>query len=548
VTDRLFGVETEYAVTGLNARGTSLDRAPVVDALLKQARSTLPHLPDEFSHGMFLQNGARFYVDQGYHPELTTPECSNPWDVVRYILAGERILTDLAAPQAGRRSVAQVLFYRCNVDYAGARSTWGCHESYMHRVDPGDLPAHIIPHLVSRLIYTGAGGFNNLSPGIEFTLSPRAAHLSAEVSADSTHSRAIFHTKDEPLCAGGFHRLHLICGESLCSHLATFLKVGTTALVVALIEAGAQPAAAVGLRAPVVAMHAFAADPTCTAAVETQRLTALRAIDIQRHYLELAYAHRQHVAMPPWTEACCTLWRSVLDRLENAPASVSTMLDWSIKLPLYKDRVRRRGLAWELLPVWNAVARRLSAAQARTEQRHQPLKMEMIRTAYGPVADEVAALTPVLRDHGMSWNLFRPFLELRQELFEIDIRFGQLGDAGIFARLDASGTLAHRVAGVDNIQSAVAKPPSVPRAQRRGQLVRELTGKGDRYHCDWEGIWDCEVERMIDLRDPFAATTDWQSWPTEEELLNPRSLRGRLHQHLTFVRDLRRGRRRSAST
>ena len=54
----------------------------------------------------------------------------------------------------------QVNLLRCNVDYSGVPSTWGCHESYMHRVaNPVAVPPQIVPHLVSRIIYTGAGGF-----------------------------------------------------------------------------------------------------------------------------------------------------------------------------------------------------------------------------------------------------------------------------------------------------------------------------------------------------------------------------------------------------
>ena len=264
---RLFGVETEYALSALDGRGRSLDRGEIIEDLMQRARAALPHLPDKFSAGMFLQNGARFYVDAGHHPELTTPEVSSPWDVVRYIQAGERILAELGAGGAARRRAQQVLFFRCNVDYSGAGSTWGCHESYMHTANPARLPAQIIPHLVSRLIYSGAGGFNNLSAGIELTLSPRVPHMTTEVSTESTHSRGIFHTKDEPLSGGAYHRLHLLCGESLCSQLATWLKIGTTALVVAMIEAGLQPGDAVALRAPVAAMQTFAGDPGCAAAV-----------------------------------------------------------------------------------------------------------------------------------------------------------------------------------------------------------------------------------------------------------------------------------------
>src|SRR5207249_4593714 len=125
------------------------------------------------------------------------------------------------------------------------------HESYLHRGDPCVCPKQIVPHLASRLIYSGAGGFDPRSLGLDFSLSPRVSHLFNVKSSESTKDRGIFHTKDEPLSEKGFHRLHVICGESLSSRLASFLKVGTTALVVAMIEAGLQPGDDVELRSPI---------------------------------------------------------------------------------------------------------------------------------------------------------------------------------------------------------------------------------------------------------------------------------------------------------
>src|SRR5262249_33776261 len=131
----LFGIETEYALTALNARGGRMNQAQVLDGLMRSARPALPHPPDELANGMFLANGARFYVDCGGHPEMTTPECTTPWDVVRYVRAGEAILVRLAeAPAAGR-----VAIFRGNVDYSGTRATWGCHESFMHSTSPARL-------------------------------------------------------------------------------------------------------------------------------------------------------------------------------------------------------------------------------------------------------------------------------------------------------------------------------------------------------------------------------------------------------------------------
>ena len=151
--DRLLGVETEYALGISDARGASAKAGPVLDALMRSARSQLATLPDETSRGVFLQNGARLYAERGFHPEVSTPECSNPWDVVRYIRAGETILLRLAGTLGGRRPA----FFRCNVDYSGTGSTWGCHESYTSWVPADRVGVQLMPHLVSRMIYAGAG-------------------------------------------------------------------------------------------------------------------------------------------------------------------------------------------------------------------------------------------------------------------------------------------------------------------------------------------------------------------------------------------------------
>src|SRR5208283_234294 len=205
----MFGVETEYAIAGINGKEPML-REDLVGRLFGVARRRLAHLQDTCSpSGIFLENGARFYTDCGLHPELTTPECTTPWDVARYIKAGERILEALVDEvQAKTGAAVEVMIFRCNVDYSGTGSTWGCHESYLHRASPASLPEHLISHLVTRVIYTGAGGFNPLVKWPEFSVAPRLMHIQQVISSENSGHRGIFHTKNEPLSAGGYNRLH----------------------------------------------------------------------------------------------------------------------------------------------------------------------------------------------------------------------------------------------------------------------------------------------------------------------------------------------------
>ena len=506
---RMFGVESEYALVGQSPNGRTVGYDRLLGELVRLMQER-PHLPG-YPHGdFFLTNGARFYIDSGGHPEFTTPESTNPWDVVRYIRAGERILSEACDRiPSSLPSLTEVSAYKCNVDYIGSGSTWGCHESYLHRADPQAMPKQLVPHLVSRVIYAGAGGFDARSNGLEFTLSPRACHIMKTVSSESTANRGIFHTKDEPLCQGGYHRLHLLCGESLCSEISTWLKIGATALVVAMAEAGLAPGEAVDLKAPLDALRTFAADPECKVEVTLADQRRLGAIAIQRHYLAAAEAHSGDAFMPPWAGEVCRRWREILDRLEAAPRSLAQAIDWAIKLELYRDHARRRGIAWESLPSWTHVLNRLLADLKQTEYADQPVKVEFLLGPESPIRDGVERLTPYLKKKSLTWEGLRPFVDLRSELFEIDFKFGRLGDGGIFAALDRQGVLTHHVDGVDDIEHATSHPPREGRARIRGEVIRRLAGKS-RARCDWQRIWDGGEKQSLDLTDPYATEERWE--------------------------------------
>ena len=502
MAERLMGVETEYAASAVNPWGDTYDPAAMVSRMMQLGRDTLVQLPD-VGGGLYLGNGSRFYIDYGNHPELATPECTNPWDVVRYILAGERIIADLAS-RTGRDLNAEVLLFKSNVDYSGMWATWGCHESYMHCASPHLLSDQIIPHLVTRIIYTGAGGFNSQSGGLEFTLSPRVAHLSSVVSNNSTSDRGIFHTKDESLTKRGFHRLHLICGESLCSETSMLLKVGTTALIVAMAEAGVHPGAGVGLRSPLQAMQTISKDLTCSALVETVQGRGLSAIEIQYHYLSLAERHIDAPWMPPWAEEVCRLWRETLNRLLDAPESVATTLDWAIKHALYSSHADSRGVTWDSLPFWTRMI-----TEARFLFAENGVTIESVLDRRNRDVTALKWLTQMMEEEGFRLDDFESVFNLRQELFEIDTRFGQLGGSGIFEGLDRAGVLEHHVRGVDDISPAISSPPAAGRARIRGEAIRRLAGQNGDYVCDWEGILNAKTRRMLDLSEPFETVERW---------------------------------------
>ncbi|HUW55372.1 MAG TPA: proteasome accessory factor PafA2 family protein [Planctomycetota bacterium] len=509
--ERVFGMEAEYALVVLGAGGELLPTEVAADRLMRLARRSFPCLIDVSSRsGIFLVCG-RLYVDRGIHPEFATVEVNHPSEAVRGVLAGERLLCRLAEELEKSPTLSEVLIFKCNVDYSGALSTWGCHESYLHTIDDPDLlRRQILPFLVSRVVLCGAGGFSPNSPGIEFSLSPRTEHLQRVSGESSTDNRPIYHTKDESLSTGGYHRLHLLCGESLCSWIATWWKVGATALVVAMIEAGLTPGENVQIGLPLTAMRTFARDPECRAVAKTDDGRRLTARQIQQAYLETAERHLHEPFMPVWAAEVCRVWRQLLDLLEGAPESVAAVLDWAMKLALFKDRVRRQGgPEWASLPLWNGVLRRVRGMLTREGYPGGPLTVEMIRQASTLVVDEVEQ-TRYLKRRGIGWDGLEPHLKLRAGLFEMDTRFGQLGPRGIFSQLDAADVLMHRVHGVDRIDEAVDNPPEFGRARVRGKCIQELTARKERYLCSWHYILDTEQDQMLDLHDPFCSEQEWQ--------------------------------------
>jgi proteasome accessory factor A len=508
----VMGMETEYAVTGIPEGGEGSARSRLIERMLSLARNSYPHLRDWSSQGLFLANGARLYVDRGEHPEFATPECQDPWEVLRYVRAGEALLLSLARQARWAGEFPEVAVLRANVDYLRGGTTWGCHESYLHRSDPADLPPHLIPHLVSRVVYTGAGGFNPVMPGLEFTLSPRAWLISEPVSAESTQHRGIYHTKDESLSGPGWHRLHVICGESLCSDTATVLKLGATALVVAALEAGHRPGQVVGLARPVDALRAFASDPGGRATARLVTGADARACDIQRHYLELVERCLADAVLPPWAGEICRMWRAQLDALDDRAASVARTLDWAIKLALYQDQAARCGLDWEAFSRWNLALRDLDRAASRLHRQDEPHGLGRALGLGSAPHGKLRPLAPRAVLRGMRLREVNEFLAFRRAMLETDLRFGQLGERGIFDQLEGRGVLTHGVEGHGPVHGWVDGPPERGRARARGEWITRLwrAGTAARYRCDWASVSDEARGLFVDLSDPLAHEGLWE--------------------------------------
>jgi len=498
----LMGGETEYAI-GAARNGADI-QPELLRSLVNITCYDFPRSSDSGS-GRFQRNGGLLYLDCGLHMEWATPECTSPHDVARYLRAGDRMIERLARKFAAESLPAEVFCSRSNVDYL-AGTSWASHENYLHYSNPYRLPTQFIPFLASRLVMCGAGGWDFASPGLRFALSPRACFITEQTADESQHVRPLFHTRDEELSNTGSHRMHVACSETLCSDLGTVLRFGSTALVLAIVDAGALPAAHMQLKRPLRALRAFAADPQCRLQVPLVDGRPVTAIDIQRHYLHAVEDRLGASCLPEWAESVCALWRKTLDDLESAPEKLTGSLDWAIKQRLFADFLRRHDIDWSALPAMNAILMRLSRALGPGGGR---VALEALISEHTDVARIVDSHLGRSSRSRVTREQLMTLLRVRPQLFELDMRFGELGERGIFNTLDRAGVLNHHVDGVGDIASAVDTPPRNTRAAVRGRVLQRFAEDHTHYRAEWMRIIDFNLNRVLDLRDPFEAAERW---------------------------------------
>ncbi len=300
---------------------------------------------------VILTNGARLYVDHA-HPEYATPECTSPLAVVRWEKAGEQVMLDAARRAGQLPGGAPIVLYKNNTDNKG--SSYGAHENYlMRRSTPFvDIVRHLTPFFVSRQVVCGAGRVGMGQDGREhgFQISQRADFFEVEVGLETTLKRPIINTRDEPHAdPERYRRLHVIIGDANPSEVATYLKVGTTSLVLAMIE-DRFIRSDLSIDGPVAALRAVSHDPTLQQLITLKDGRQLTAVQLQLEYLDLARKYvedRLGDDADAQTVDVLSRWESVLGRLERDPMLCATELDWVAKLKLLEQYRSRDGLAWD---------------------------------------------------------------------------------------------------------------------------------------------------------------------------------------------------------
>ncbi|MCB1031322.1 MAG: Pup--protein ligase [Acidimicrobiales bacterium] len=440
---RIFGIENEYGVTCTSRGQRRLSPDEVARYLFRRVVTW------GRSSNVFLANGARLYLDVGSHPEYATPECDSVRQLVVHDKAGERILEQLVA--SAEASLADegvrgtIYLFKNNTDSAG--NSYGCHENYLtsRHDDFGHYAEVLIPFLVSRQIYAGAGKVLQTARGAMFSLSQRAEHIWEGVSSATTRSRPIINTRDEPHAdAERYRRLHVIVGDSNMSEHATFLKVGATSLLLRMLEEPNVILRDMTLENPIRAIREISHDITCKRRVRLANGREVSALDIQSEYLQRAIRYAETRGLSPEEKMALDAWEHAVTTIERDPLSLDRQADWVMKYHLI-DRYRER--------------------------------------------------------HGLS--LSDPKVAL------VDLQYHDINrDRGLFYRLQSHG-LAERVCDDAEIDQATEEAPQTTRARLRGEFIRRAKERKRDYTVDWVHLkLNDQAQRTVLCKDPFKAYDD----------------------------------------
>jgi len=443
VERRIFGLENEYGVT-CTFRG---QRRLSPDEVARYLFRRVVHWGR--SSNVFLENGARLYLDVGSHPEYATPECDNVLDLIAHDKAGERILEALLSAAEVRLHEegisGDVFLFKNNTDSAG--NSYGCHENYLvaRQGEFARIADVLIPFFVTRQVYCGAGKVLHGPRGAQFCLSQRAEHIWEGVSSATTRSRPIINTRDEPHAdAERFRRLHVIVGDSNMSEFTELLKIGVTDLVVRMVEENTVMRD-LTLENPIRAIREISHDIGCKKKVRLATGRELSAIEIQTEYFERASRFIERRGGDDTARLVLAEWGAALSALrEGRPERLVTKVDWVAKLDLIERYRAKHGL-----PLSHP-------------------KVALMDLAYHDVNRE----------------------------------------RGLYYLLERRGKM-DRVVGDRQVQKAMRDPPQTTRARLRGEFIRQAKAKRRDYTVDWVHLkLNDQAQRTVLCKDPFKAVDE----------------------------------------
>jgi len=434
------GLETEYGVTCVVDGQRRLSPDEVARYLFRKV------VVWGRSSNVFLPNGGRLYLDVGSHPEYATAECDNLSDLIKQDQAGDRIVEELAVSAEIRLNAegikGQIHLFKNNMDAAG--NSYGCHENFSvsRKKNFEEVTESIIPFLITRQIFCGAGKWISSSKGANFQISQRAEHMWESVSSATTRSRPIINTRDEPHAdPDEYRRLHIIVGDSNMSETTTVLKVATTELMLRAAELGLLKDKFT-IENPIRTIREISTDLKFRNSFRLSSGREITALQMQNemYNIVLSMPGLDEILEKPFYRYALNLWRRSLDALESQDYSLVDMeLDWMIKRKFMNSY----------------------------KEKHQLNDMD-------------------------------------SRLILLDISYHNIRkDRGLFYILEKSG-MAKTLITNNDVNSAMENPPETTRAALRGRFIKVAQEKKRDFTVDWVNLKiNDQQQSSIACKDPF---------------------------------------------
>ena len=439
------GLETEYGVTCVVDGQRRLSPDEVARYLFRKV------VVWGRSSNVFLPNGGRLYLDVGSHPEYATAECDNLSDLIKQDQAGDRIVEELAVSAEIRLNAegikGQIHLFKNNMDAAG--NSYGCHENFSvsRKKNFEEVTESIIPFLITRQIFCGAGKWISSSKGANFQISQRAEHMWESVSSATTRSRPIINTRDEPHAdPEEYRRLHIIVGDSNMSETTTVLKVATTELMLRAAELGLLKDKFT-IENPIKTIREISNDLKFRNSFRLSSGREITALQMQNemYNIVLSMPGLDEILEKPFYRYALNLWRRSLDALESEDYSLVDMeLDWMIKRKFMNSY----------------------------KEKHQLNDMD-------------------------------------SRLILLDISYHNIRkDRGLFYILEKSG-MAKTLITNNDVNGAMENPPETTRAALRGRFIKVAQEKKRDFTVDWVNLKiNDQQQSSIACKDPFKNTDE----------------------------------------
>lgn len=440
LNNRIIGLETEYGVTCVVDGQRRLSPDEVARYLFRRVVAW------GRSSNVFLPNGGRLYLDVGSHPEYATAECQNILDLINQDQAGDRILEELAIEAENRLNSegiqGQIHLFKNNVDAAG--NSYGCHENYSisRKFDFHQVTEAIIPFLITRQIYTGAGKWLVNNKNQNFQISQRSDHMWESISSATTRSRPIINTRDEPHAdPEEYRRLHVIVGDSNMSQTTTNLKICSTEMILQLIEKG-EINSDFSIENPIRALRDISIDLNFTKKFRLINGKEITALEMQEYYLEKIHKSDLY---PEFKEKiqykqALHLWEKFINCAKAGNfESVDKEIDWLIKRKFMQNY------------------------QSKYELKNNSSKLILLDISYHNIRK----------------------------------------DRGVFYILENKG-FAEKITHDLEVSKAIDNAPSNTRAKLRGEFISKAQAKKRDYTVDWVHLKiNDQNQRTVVCKDPF---------------------------------------------